>query len=113
MNTRTFPMLTIATSISSAGRRGYSHDSEVAVGVSDENTSAAGAGSRGNAKTGELAGQRLLFAYSLRIDLWKKHLKPQVGQPPATRDLFWIRQRRRCVPGKASRDRTDRSVRRG
>jgi phosphatidylserine/phosphatidylglycerophosphate/cardiolipin synthase-like enzyme len=81
-------------------RRGYSHDSEVAVAVSDENPPPAGAGSGGNETPGEVAGQRLFLAHSLRINLWKKHLKPKVGAAPATRDLldpvaaavrFWAR----------------------
>lgn len=71
-----------------SNRRGYSHDSEVAVAVSDENPPANGANPGDNETQGQLPGQRLFLAHSLRIDLWKKHLKPKVGSPPTTRDLL-------------------------
>ncbi|MDQ2643376.1 MAG: phospholipase D family protein [Myxococcota bacterium] len=68
-------------------RRGYSHDSEVAIAVSDENPPLSTAG-EGAATPGDAPGKRLFLAHSLRISLWQKHLKPVVGQPPTVRDLL-------------------------
>jgi phosphatidylserine/phosphatidylglycerophosphate/cardiolipin synthase-like enzyme len=53
-------------------RRGYSHDSEIAAGVGDENP----------------AGNRLSFAHELRIRLWLKHLNMKDRTTASRNDLI-------------------------
>lgn len=59
-------------SSANCNRRGYTHDSEVGVGIFDPNPQ----------------GNRLNFARDLRIRLWKKHLNPNNDPSISERDLL-------------------------
>lgn len=58
-------------------RRGYTHDSEVAAAIADENK----------------AGDRLIFAHALRMNLWAKHLDIGVNavRDPIAAAALWRR----------------------